>query len=516
MRARTAAAYALSFSFFICLGAAANHFWITYRWYHCVSLIFDGSLLLFAFIAARVLSRSSPVPTGGPRAAGWPAKTVLALGAATAVLYAGFYLYDRVNLPDGPDIVLITIETLRADHLGCYGYERATSPSIDGVAEEGVLFANAFVPRGLTWPSLSSIMTSLYPVNHGVRNNGQMLYPSVISMAEVLKNEGYRCGAFLAHGVGADWRGFDRLVEAAYQDELITEEAVEWLKENRDDKLFLWMHYFEPHKPYQPPEPYDRVFDPDYDGVMNGSAEQLKGIYLNKMVLEQEDYEHIISLYDGSILAVDDRVKRVLDALAELGLAEKSLLIISADHGEDLYQHNFYFNHSASIYDSSLHVPLIIRLPGADEQKGIVEEVVESIDIAPTILDLAEVSVPDQFEGSSLLPLIYADDASGDFGYAFSEWEDKILSVRTDRHRYIYNPREFHPICGAGATYDTYPIEREELYDCAKDAAESRNIVSEDPETVERLMGVLLEWENFPSWSGGKGMSVREAPEHVK
>ena len=110
---------------------------------------------------------------------------------------------------------MITIETLRADHLGCYGYERNTSPTIDAVAGEGVQFSNMFAQRALTWPSLTSIMTSLYPVNHGVRDNGQLLYPQVISLAEVLKNSGYRCGAFLAHGVGADWRGFDQLVEAS-------------------------------------------------------------------------------------------------------------------------------------------------------------------------------------------------------------------------------------------------------------------------------------------------------------
>lgn len=414
-----------------------------------------------------------------------------------------------------PNVILISIDATRADHLSCYGYKRKTSPTIDKLANEGVLFSNMFVQRGLTWPSLTSIMTSLYPVNHGVRDNGQMLSPSIISLAEILKNNGYICSAFLANAGGGVWRGFDYKISTHLDDVKITQEAIKWLKNNSKKRIFLWIHYFQPHKPYQPPKPYNNIFDPDYAGEMNGSHKQMDEITLNKIKLNEADLNHILSLYDGSILFVDEQIKQLLTAIKSLGIEKNSLIIVTADHGEDLYQHNFYFYHVASIYDSSLHVPFIIRLPNKVPKNMRIAEVVESIDIAPTTLELVNIPAPRCFEGVSLTPFIFSKNKTNNFSYAYSEWKDKILSIRTDRYRYIFNPG-FHPKCIEGATEDTYPIEKEELYDIIKDPKESNNIISTNPDIAYELMKKLSDWYNFKRWLAGYNKQDKKVPEHIK
>ena len=514
---RNFAAYVLCFFFFVAAGAAANHYLIrSYRWFHPVSILYDVVLLLATVLLGLVLVRVRSesifryIETKKVRRAS------VSIVVIVVMLNVCIQVYSSIKRPEGPNIIFITVETLRADHLSCYGYARKTTPAIDSVAKRGVLFSNMFAQRALTWPSLASIMTSSYPVDHGVRDNGQLLSPSILTMAEILKNNGYRCGAFLAHGVGANWKGFDCIGEALYRDKEITERAIGWLKNNFNKKIFMWMHYWEPHRPYQPPEPYDSLFDPDYKGSMNGSIEQMDLIALNKTELDADDLNHMVSLYDGSILFVDDQIKRVIETIKELGLEKNSLIIISADHGEDLYQHNCYFNHYASIYDSSLRIPFIIKLQDGIPENKQIDEVVESINIAPTILELARIPVPGHFEGRSLVPLIYSKNDRGDFKRAYSEWEDKMLSVRTDKYRYIYNPCDYHPRKVAGATEHTYPVEREELYDILEDPGESDNIVSASRDVAEGLMNDLKDWNNFQFWTRGIMEKAKEAPEHVK
>ena len=172
------------------------------------------------------------------------------------------------------NLVLISVDALRADHLSCYGYPRKTSPTIDALAGEGALFTNTMAQRGLTFPSLASIMTSLYPVKHGVRDNGMRLNGPKISLAQILKKKGYACAAFSGNPSvsKAKWEGFDCIKGGG--DREVTTQAIEWLKSYHDKKLFLWIFYFAPHKPYDPPAPYKNLFDPSYKGNIDGSDEQ--------------------------------------------------------------------------------------------------------------------------------------------------------------------------------------------------------------------------------------------------
>jgi arylsulfatase A-like enzyme len=425
---------------------------------------------------------------------------------------------DGQKGPEGPNVILISIETTRADHLGCYGYERMTSPVIDTLASEGAMFLNMHVQRGETWPSLTSMMTSLYPVNHGVRHNGHMLPPSKISLAEILKNNKYRCGAFLTNAVYAKWRGFDHKfanAEESEDDVKATQKAIEWLKDQHDKKLFLWIHYWQPHRPYQPPLPYDRIFDPDYTGRLDGSNYQMNEITLKKLDLDDADLNHIISLYDGSILFIDDQIKQVFQTLDDLGIKENSIIIVTADHGEDLYQHNYYFYHSGSVYSSSLHVPFIIKLPHQLRENKKIEDIVQGIDIAPTILDLLDIPIPEHFEGQTLKQLILSESPVTGSGVAYSEWGNKILTIRTDRYRYVYNPTGFHPHPIAEVPEIAYPIEEEELYDVIADPLESANRVSEKSQIAQDLLKKLSSWNHFETWLSSEIDIEQKIPEEV-
>ena len=425
---------------------------------------------------------------------------------------------DNQKDPEGPNVILISIETTRADHLGCYGYERMTSPVIDNLAGEGATFLNMYVQRGETWPALTSMMTSLYPVNHGVRHNGHMLSPSKISLAEILKNNKYRCGAFLTNAVYAKWRGFDHKfanAEESEDDVKATQKAIEWLKVQHDKKLFLWIHYWQPHRPYQPPLPYDRIFDPDYTGRLDGSNYQMNEITLKKLDLDDADLNHIISLYDGSILFIDDQIKLLFETLDDLGIKENSIIIVTSDHGEDLYQHNYYFYHSGSVYSSSLHVPFIIKLPYQRMENKKIDDIVQGIDIAPTILDLLDIPIPDHFEGQTLKPLILSESPVTDSGVAYSEWGNKILTIRTDRYRYVYNPTGFHPHPIAEVPEIAYPIDEEELYDVMADPLESNNRVSEKSQTAQDMLKKLSDWKYFETWLSSEIDTEQKIPEEV-
>ena len=415
-----------------------------------------------------------------------------------------------------PNIIFISIETTRADHLGCYGYGRNTSPTIDKFASQGVLFSNMFVQRGQTWPSLTSIMTSLYPVNHGVRRNGDMLSDSVVSLAEILKQNAYICGTFLAYGVDAVWRGFDYKFTKEEDDIQVHTEAIKWLRDNYYKRFFLWLHYFQPHKPYNPPKPYDTLFDPEYNGTINASVDVLKIISRNKIKLNKEDLNHIVSLYDGSIYFVDACIKELLECVRTLGIEDNTLIIITSDHGEVLYKPHFYFAHDASIYDDVLHIPFIMRLPGRLPENIKIDEIVEAIDIAPTILKLVGINIPNHFEGKSLLSSVFSREKPGKFLYAYSEWQHKVLSIRTDKYRYVYNPDGFSPPKYYNK-YDRFVIEREELHRIIDNFQEIKNIADLMPDITKELRKKLREWNNFDRWAQGYNKSQdKNIPQHIK
>jgi len=402
------------------------------------------------------------------------------------------------------NVLLVTVDTLRADHVGAWGYPRGTTPALDAFAASGTVFPSVITPRSQTWPTLASILTSRYPVTHGVRKNGQPLAEGMTTLGEVLRDRGYECAAFLSNSGQAGWPGFATTEDARDQDRHLVSSAKGWLRANSGRPFFLWIHLFSPHRPFQPPEPYTERFDPGYSGPIDGSIEQMQEITAGRQSIDARGLEQMIARYDGEIRSFDRLFRELLDTLDELDLAGRTVVAVTGDHGEELYERHRYFSHSASIYDTVLHVPLALRLPGVVPAGGVVPGIVESIDVAPTLLALAGVPVPGTWEGRRLdgaarerLPL-GADHA------AMSELEDRIVSLRTADYRYIDNPDSFAFPMEGGELGLAFPFAVEELYLHADDPGERRNRAADRPDLVRSLRERTEEWMEGHDWEASR------------
>lgn len=444
---------------------------------------------------------------------------------ALLVLFLVFNLYayyrGASQKPQGPNLVFISIDTLRADRLGCYGHEADTSPTIDQLAAGGTRFEHVYAQRGLTWPSLTSIMTSLYPKTHGVLKNQWPLDGEFITLAEILKNVGYKTGAFIANFYYAPNRGFEvkKGGEVGDLDKTVTRDALDWLKQlnPKEDRFFMWVHYKNPHDPYTPPQQFIDLFDSTYTGPFDGSRPVLDSIYVNKIDLSSRDLAYINTLYDAEIRATDTSIARLLKRLDELGVTDNTLIVFSSDHGEELYEHNYYFFHSCSMYDGVLHIPLIMKFPNVIPAGKVVTNQVESIDIMPTILQILKVPLRDEFEGQSILPLLFGE-TNGVWHPAFAERAGAVFSIRTPEWRYIYNPDNYHTYCSRSDEDDGegYLIEAEELYDVRNDPLQKNNLVAESPDVARELRGQILEWLNTNKREHKEQKLTKEAEDRLR
>lgn len=396
------------------------------------------------------------------------------------------------------NVLLLTVDTLRADHLGAYGYDRATSPHIDALAARGILFSRAYSPRGLTFPALATILTSQYPFSHGVLTMPKTaLADSHQTLAEVLRGAGYWTAGFNAHLALTPKTGFsqgfhDYFLFHSKEEDRMVERAGRWLEHHRDQPFFVWFHLFGPHSPYQPPVQFSERFTrSDYKGPYDGSQDQLYEIG-RREELSDQDREHILALYDGKVAQEDDRVGRLLAYVEKLGLRDRTLVVFSADHGEELFDHHYHFSHEWSVYEGVLRVPLILSLPGKLPEGRVVSSLVESIDLAPTILDAVGVAPASSMQGRSVLPLIAESGEDGrDRVYGSMDYfGHSVMTVRTPRWRYVYNPDDYRPV-------QHVRFAREELYDLEADPAERTNVVAVHSEVASALRNDLLEWRRW-------------------
>ena len=308
-------------------------------------------------------------------------------------------------------IILISLDTLRADHLGVYGYHRNTSPSIDAFAKESIVFENAVVQAPNTLPSHMSIMTSLYPSFHGVGRLSTPLSDEYLTLAELLKEGGYQTAAFTDGGYVSKLFGFNRGFDI-YDDQgggfaNILPKVEKWLNFNQSKPFFLFIHSYDIHSPYNPPLPYNSMFhDFPYTGSLIPSNRTL-GLALEekKLRLNNEDLRHFIALYDGGIRYTDEKIFGFLSYLRDSGLLDQSLIIITSDHGEEFKEHGSLL-HGQLYYRPNLHVPLIIRNPTYPKKEIRIKNLVRSIDLLPTILDISRLPAHPKAQGESLLPLI--------------------------------------------------------------------------------------------------------------
>jgi arylsulfatase A-like enzyme len=386
----------------------------------------------------------------------------LSLVIVFLLFIAGIYFWRTSSTHQAPHgIILISLDTLRADHLGAYGYYRDTSPFIDAFAKESVLFEHAVVQAPTTLPSHMSIMTSLYPHSHGVKRD-RSLPPENLTLAELLQQGGYKTAAFADGGWMRPVFGFSQGFEI-YDGEnkigiaKILPKAKKWLAENRSHPFFLFVHCYDIHSPYDPPPPYNTMFqDAVYTGSFAPTTGNLRLAAFNQIQLTDQDLRHTIDLYDGGIRYTDDMLGEFFAYLRNSGLYDNSLIIVTSDHGEEFMEHGSFL-HWQLYYRPILHVPLIMHVPALSTEEARIDELVQSIDILPTILDFTGLPGHPDAQGRSLVPLIKANQGffyqllrraekfiKNDFPVAFAEVHNytmrgRNVSVISDGYQMIYN-----------------------------------------------------------------------------
>ncbi len=339
------------------------------------------------------------------------------IGAGALVYF--FWPQPKYNL------VLVSIDTLRPDHLGSYGYGRDTSPELDRLAREGVRFQDAVSSTSWTLPAHMALMTSLPDPVHGVLWDDNRLDPNRTTLAELMKANGYRTGGiftgpYLLPQFGFD-QGFDDYIDCTLYDKklkgmdvLVASErgrttpgaldrAEKWLDQKPGKPFFLFLHLFDVHPDFDPPEPFHTMFDPDYQGKVTG-----KDVFHDPNIrpdMDPRDLDHLQALYDGEIRYVDtEGIKRLVEILKKRNLLERTLIVITSDHGEEFFEHG-EFGHRKNLYDTTLRIPLIFRCPKLVPGDKIVSGQVRIIDIMPTILELLKIPQGSEELGSSLAPL---------------------------------------------------------------------------------------------------------------
>ena len=394
----------------------------------------------------------------------------------------------------GWNVVLLTVDTLRADRLGAYGYpgwpDHPASPRLDAQLGTGVLFERAQAQRSETWPSLASLLTGLYPSGHGVVENGYGFPDDLPTLPKLLHQGGYRTGAFLSNMCKANHQGWDGFECSSGRDGKAVQSALDWAKTQDGQKpFFLWVHLFGAHGPYyNGGDLAARELDPGYQGPLGPKKWQLNPVMTRKIPLGERDVRHLDALYDAAVLGTDRLAGSLLEGLKAAGRLEKTVIVVSADHGEELYDHNGYLYHACSVYQTGLHVPLGISAPGLIPAGARVPQVVELIDVMPTLLSLLGLAVPAEQHGSSLVPYLERPGAGGAGKPAFSEYGSApIHTVVRDGWKLVHNPEGIEPVCIPDAPPGHYPIGRAELYDLGQDPGETRNLAQSQPAKVAEM-----------------------------
>ncbi|HZO89512.1 MAG TPA: sulfatase [Chthonomonadaceae bacterium] len=404
------------------------------------------------------------------------------------------------------NIIFIVIDTLRASRLGCYGYPKPTSPTLDRLAGQGARFARCFAPGIPTTPAHTTMYTGQHPLTHNIVCHGGQadLERSVPVLPELLQSAGYTTAAVDNLYDLKPWlaRGYEFYINPSCRHKLrllvsceeINARAIPWLKAHAREKFFLFLHYWEPHTPYLPPERYRTFYPPDRDPFAPEHTtfapikrQPFWGMFgdtwFNKLG-PVTDAEYIASLYDAEIRHVDDGVAELLDALEATGLAEDTLVVLTGDHGESLYHHDIYFDHHG-LYEDTIHVPLLFRNPKKISAGTVLTPMVQHLDLAPTLLDAVGAAVPPSMEGRSLWPLLTGQAEKGGWDQVVCcecTWQAK-WALRTETSKFILaREPDFH---------NTPP---RELYDLAADPEETRNLAVERWEQAAEMEAELEAW----------------------
>jgi choline-sulfatase len=399
---------------------------------------------------------------------------IILLQIFVGISLLGTVLWAQTPTPKDsrPDVYLVTIDTLRADHVGCYGYKQVETPALDALAADGVRFTEAFTHSPITNTSHITILTGLLPSVHGVTDFGVPLSPQHVTAAELLKKQGYQTAAFIGAVIldsntlapGLD-RGFDFYDNFPAKTETkerwgrverrgmeVVEHAEAWFDKHRTGPHFVWVHMYDPHDPYEPPPPFSEKYK-----------------------------DH---LYDGEIAYADSALAHWIAFLKKAGVYDNAMIVVTGDHGEGLGEHG-EDTHGLFLYDSTLHIPLLLKTARAIHHGTVIDAQVRTTDILPTILSATGVAAPAELNGESLLPLLETSDNTqassnrtlfGETDYPLRWGWAPLRALRADNAKLIEAPRP-------------------ELYDLQADPKELKNIYTADSSKLPNMQAQMAKWK---------------------
>ncbi len=406
------------------------------------------------------------------------------IGSLFALALAGGWLLLMCGVDKPrPNLIIVLVDTLRADHLSCYGYHRQTSPHLDRFAAESLTFLNHYSHASRTGPSVASLFTGLYPRSHGVLNPLEardakgILSEKQTTLAEILASHGYSCYGIVTNvnvsprfGFGQGFASYTSLRRSSKIDIKDLEIA---------PPFFLYLHYMEPHSPYNAPEPFRDIWtDPDYQGPVTGRHRQLDRIVAGELVPDAEDQSQLTALYDQEIRHFDEQFANLLETLESRALLDNTILAITADHGEELFDHGSVL-HGYTLYQEQLHVPFILRDPSI-EKPARVSTITRQVDVLPTLLELMGVSYEGTLQGRSLVPLMSgeADDPAGGESGVFAQ--ARLNAVKTVKSRSLSAD-------GWKLIVTDLPEPGHELYHIATDPEEQHNLATSNAAMTRKM-----------------------------
>lgn len=405
-----------------------------------------------------------------------------------------------------PNVVLIAVDSLRADHLGCYGYKYPTSPNIDRIASGGALFEKFFCAGIPTQPSFTTVYTGQHPLTHGIVSHGGAaeLRSETPILPQMFLRQGYTTCALDNLMRERLWfgRGYEyyidpsqrRVLSLGVTCEELNARAVPWIREHADEPFFFFIHYWDPHTPYTPPDRFRGLF---YDGNPTDRSnrsldafwkhpfgELARDTWLRTKNGLVTDANFVTSLYDQEIRHVDEGVGELVQAIDDLGIAEDTIVAIIGDHGESMTEHGIFYEHHG-LYDTTVHIPLILRCPGRIPAGVRRHNLLQHHDLAPTLLDAASVPIPPSVEGRSFWGVVLEDlPEQGREAIITAECTLQAKwSIRTSKFKFILS-RET----------DFYGTRPRELYDLQLDPEEKTNLIDEQPLVAREMEQQLETW----------------------
>lgn len=407
---------------------------------------------------------------------------------------------------EAKNLILVTLDTTRADYIGCYAGRTDATPHIDGVAKAGVRFENATSESNQTNPSHVSVMTGVMGIEHGILDNDTKLRSKVDSLPAAFQRAGYTTAGFpSAHHVSSwlGWRGFDSIyeVETGHVGQLdakkVTDRFLDWLSSHKEKPFFVWIHYFDAHSPYVPPQEYvDRFYKGDPragTAPLLTDLPNLQEASNNTWIKGVRDPEYPKALYRGEIAYIDDNFGRLLSALDDAGLRDRTGIVITGDHGENLGEHGQYYNHYF-IWEPTLRVPFIMSFPWLSSTGRIVKQDVIHLDIAPTVAEIYRLDVQNKLRGVSLAPTLNDKPnkaLEGRSEFTYEHGNNKQIAFREGRMKVVFTITK----------HDKPPILAEPhevwVYDLSADPGEQNNLVDQYPALAEKYAPMAKRWFDY-------------------